>query len=78
MGTNCLTNVLTMLPFDFWTYFQPLRLSGAKRLTVFENGADNPITDVTGCKLSPRKRREGKKAVKKNSLRSRERIDDDE
>lgn len=41
-----------MLAFDFWTYFQPLSLSGTKRLTVFENGADNLITDVTAGKLS--------------------------
>lgn len=41
-----------MFPFEFWTYFQALSLSGTKRLTVFENGADNLITDVTACKLS--------------------------
>lgn len=74
--------MLTVVPLDFRTYFQPLSLSGTKRLTVFENGADNPITDVTACKLSVEiwKRRDGRggKAGKKTSLRSRVRIDDDE
>lgn len=37
-----------------------MSLSGTKRLTVFENGADNLITDVTACKL-PRQWKSGKK-----------------
>lgn len=51
-----------MQPFEFWTYFQPLSLGGTKRLTVFENGADSLITDVTVCKLS-RPRKSGKEGM---------------
>lgn len=51
-GTYCLAYVLTTQPFEFWTYFQPLSLGGTKRLTVFENGADSLITDVTVRTLS--------------------------
>lgn len=34
------------------TYFPPSSLYGTKRLTMFENGLDNVITDMTVCQLS--------------------------
>lgn len=57
-----------MSPFDLWTYF---RLSGTKRLTVFENGADNQITDVTAGRLA-RLWKSGKEGIRETIGRGEE------
>lgn len=45
-----------MLMSDLRTYFPPQRLRGTKGLTMFENGPDNAITDMTVRQLSRREK----------------------